>query len=54
MSLVPFTNEAGAKALNIASVIATKDSDFGGYTGPIVALLIIGIIIAVLTPPIKE
>jgi len=28
--------------------------DFGGYTGPVAGLVIIGIIIALLTPPVKE
>lgn len=54
MSLAPLSQNVSAKVLETAQLIATKDGDFGGYTGPIIGLLIIGIIIAVLTPPIKE
>lgn len=53
MSLAPITSNAAASFHN-ATVILARDGDFGGYTGPIIGLLIIAVIIAVLTPPVKE
>lgn len=54
MSLAPLVQNVTMKTTDAAMLIASKDGDFGGYTGPIIGLLIIGIIIAVLTPPVKE
>lgn len=54
MSLAPLAQTVALKSSEAAQLIAAKDGDFGGYTGPIIGLLIIGIIIAVLTPPVKE
>ena len=54
MSIAPVVNQAIVKVSNVATLIATKNEDFGGYTGPILGLLVIGVIIAVLTPPVKE
>lgn len=54
MSLAPLAQTVAFKTSDAATLLASKDGDFGGYTGPIVGLLIIGIIIAVLTPPVKE
>jgi hypothetical protein len=34
--------------------LAAKESDFGGYVLPVAGLLVIGIIIALLTPPVKD
>lgn len=54
MSLAPIVQTIAFKASEASQLIAVKDGDFGGYTGPIFGLLIIGVIIAVLTPPVKE
>lgn len=54
MSLAPVADVAMSRLSQVAVSIAAKDGDFGGYTGPILGLLAIGIIIAVLTPPVKE
>lgn len=54
MSLVPLVNDVVIKASDTAMLMASREVDFGGYTGPAVGLLIIGIIIAVLTPPVKD
>lgn len=54
MSLAPLVQDVVIKTNDTALMLATKDGDFGGYTGPIIGLLIIGVIIAVLTPPVKE
>ena len=54
MSLAPVAQNVALKANEIALMVSAKDGDFGGYTGPIIGLLVIGIIIAVLTPPVKE
>lgn len=54
MSLAPLAQTVALKSSEAAQLLAAKDGDFGGYTGPIVGLLIIGIIIAVLTPAVKE
>lgn len=53
MSLAPVAQNA-AGAVHNAAVLLARDGDFGGYTGPIIGLLTIAVIIAVLTPPIKE
>lgn len=54
MSMAPLANQVVVKASDVATVIAAKESDFGGYTFPVIGLLVIGIIIAVLTPPVKD
>lgn len=54
MSLAPLSQEAVAKASESSMLIAAKVNDFGGYTGPILGLLVIAVIIAVLTPPVRE
>lgn len=57
MSLAPVIDSASAvvadaslQSVNLAATVG----DFGGYTGPVLGLLAIGVIIAVLTPPLKE
>lgn len=54
MSLVPMVQGAAVRASDVAALIAVKDNDFGGYTGPIAGLLVIGVIIALLTPAVKD
>lgn len=54
MSLAPLAQNVVGKTLETAQLLAAKDIDFGGYTGPVLGLLLIGIIIALLTPPLKE
>lgn len=54
MSMAPVVEQAVVRAADVASLVAAREADFGGYTGPIVCLLIIGVLIAVLTPPVKE
>lgn len=54
MSLGPISQEVAVKTSDSAMLIAAKVNDFGGYTGPILGLLIIAVIIAVLTPPVRE
>lgn len=53
MSVVaPVVDQTIMRASDV--LIAAREADFGGYTGPVIGLLIIGVIIAVLTPPVKE
>ncbi|CAN8067746.1 unnamed protein product [Agarophyton chilense] len=54
MNLAPVAQEVSVKLNEVALVLASREGDFGGYTGPILGLLTIGVIIAVLTPPVKE
>lgn len=54
MSLEPVATAVTMKASDAAVILSSSVADFGGYLGPAVGLLIIGIIIAVLTPPVKE
>lgn len=54
MSLAPLAQQVALKASDAGTLLAAREVDFGGYTGPVIGLLIIGIIIAVLTPPVKE
>lgn len=54
MSLAPLAQTVALKTSEAAQLIAVKDGDFGGYTGPVIGLLIVFVIIAVLTPPVKE
>lgn len=35
-------------------LIAAKDTDFGGYTGPIAGLITLGALIVVLAPPLTS
>jgi len=35
-------------------MIASKETDFGGYTGPVAGLLTIGALIVVLAPPLSN
>jgi hypothetical protein len=35
------------------ALLAVKETDFGGYTGPAVALVVLGILISVLTNPVR-
>lgn len=53
MSLAPIAQNAVGAVQN-AGILLARDGDFGGYTGPIIGLLTIAVIIAVLTPPVKE
>lgn len=53
MSLAPIAQSAVGAVQN-AGILLARDGDFGGYTGPIIGLLTIAVIIAVLTPPVKE
>ncbi|KAK1870033.1 hypothetical protein I4F81_012496 [Pyropia yezoensis] len=50
MSLDPVV----ASISNSLVTLGAADGDFGGYTGPVAGLVIIGVIIALLTPPVKE
>lgn len=54
MTLAPVAQEVSLRLNEAAIVLSAKDGDFGGYTGPIIGLLTIAVIIAVLTPPVKE
>jgi len=55
MSVVPAVNEAIVRVSDLTpQLLAAQESDFGGYTLPALGLLTIGVIIAVLTPPVKE
>lgn len=54
MSLAPVTQDVVLKVNDAAMLFIAKDGDFGGYTGPVIGLLTIAIIIAVLTPRLKE
>lgn len=50
----PISDVTIARVAEMSNLLASKESDFGGYTGPVLGLLIIGIIIAFLTPALKE
>lgn len=54
MSLAPVAQDVALKVNDAAMLFIAKDGDFGGYTGPVLGLLAIAVIIAVLTPPLKE
>lgn len=55
MSVAPVVNEAIVRVSEVTPrLLAAQESDFGGYTLPVLGLLTIGIIIALLTPPVKE
>lgn len=54
MSLAPVVQDVALKVNDAAVLVATQEGDFGGYTGPVLGLLAIGVIIAILTPPLKE
>mmetsp|Transcript_17447 Transcript_17447/g.17542 ORF Transcript_17447/g.17542 Transcript_17447/m.17542 type:complete len:94 (+) Transcript_17447:42-323(+) len=43
-----------SEVLNTAILIASKETDFGGYLGPAIGLLSIGAIIVALSPPLKD
>lgn len=47
--------EALTTAQDVASsvLLASKETDFGGYAGPAAALLTIGALIVVLAPPLS-
>jgi len=36
------------------ALLAAKETDFGGYTGPAVGLVILGVLLAALTNPYDE
>lgn len=42
------------ESIQVASdvLLAAKDTDFGGYTGPIAGLITLGALILVLAPPL--
>eukprot|EP00189_Rhodosorus_marinus_P006840 CAMPEP_0113953850 /NCGR_PEP_ID=MMETSP0011_2-20120614/84_1 /TAXON_ID=101924 /ORGANISM="Rhodosorus marinus" /LENGTH=51 /DNA_ID=CAMNT_0000962629 /DNA_START=186 /DNA_END=341 /DNA_ORIENTATION=+ /assembly_acc=CAM_ASM_000156 len=46
--------EVANKAMDVFMTVASKESDWGGYTGPVVGLLSIVAIIAILSPPLKD
>ncbi|PXF47864.1 hypothetical protein BWQ96_02250 [Gracilariopsis chorda] len=54
MTLAPLAQQVSLRLNDAAILLSAKDVDFGGYTGPIIGLLTIAVIIAVLTPPVKE
>jgi hypothetical protein len=39
---------------DIGTILMAKESDFGGYTGPIVGIATIATLIIVLSPPLKD
>mmetsp|Transcript_19839 Transcript_19839/g.28884 ORF Transcript_19839/g.28884 Transcript_19839/m.28884 type:complete len:84 (-) Transcript_19839:54-305(-) len=46
--------EVANRAMDLFMTVASKESDWGGYTGPVVGLLTIAALIAVLSPPLKD
>ncbi len=54
MSVAPMLDAGAAQVGDISQLLAAQVNDFGGYTGPVLGLLAIGIIIAALTPPVKD
>lgn len=54
MSVAPLVETGIANVSEVSHLIAAQVNDFGGYTGPVLGLLAIGVIISVLTPPVKD
>ncbi|KAJ8904588.1 hypothetical protein NDN08_001106 [Rhodosorus marinus] len=46
--------EVANKVMDVFMTVASKESDWGGYTGPVVGLLTIVTLIAILSPPLKD
>lgn len=54
MAVDDVANRSIAFMGDAVTTLASNESDFGGYLLPILGLLTIGVIIALLTPPVKE
>jgi hypothetical protein len=50
MDVLPAESIQGASDI----LLAAKDTDFGGYTGPIAGLITLGALILVLAPPLTK
>lgn len=54
MSLMDSVDVSAVQEVATNLLLASKETDFGGYTGPIAGLLTIGAIILVLSPPLAK
>jgi hypothetical protein len=50
---VCFAHRAAAQEVATNVLVASKETDFGGYTGPVAGLLTIGALIVLLAPPLQ-
>ncbi len=51
---VPMETISSVQEVASNLMIASKETDFGGYTGPVAGLLTIGALIVVLAPPLSN
>ncbi|KAK4525445.1 hypothetical protein GAYE_SCF12G3353 [Galdieria yellowstonensis] len=54
LPLLPINVPVTEHFIPVTNWIAASESDFGGYTGPIIGLLTIFALIVFLSPPLKE